>query len=217
MKHDSAAPRRHSIRLRRYDYSEAGAYFVTLCAQDRRCLFGRITQGQARLNEAGAIVRQCWHDIPFHFPRVELDCFVVMPNHIHGIIALPYTPADAATHPRRGAVSETRRGAACRAHRKEQFGRPTPGSIPTIIRSFKSAATKRVNELRQTPGATLWQRNYWERVIRDERELNLVREYILNNPAQWELDKLHPHSSAPSGLGSSRGTRAGSDDEPWMV
>ncbi|MBI3773250.1 MAG: transposase [Gammaproteobacteria bacterium] len=84
-----------------------------------------------------------------------------------------------------------RRGTAHRTPTVEQFGRPVSGSLPTIVRSFKSAVTKRVNELQQTPGATLWQRNYWERIIRNESELNLIREYIRNNPAQWELDRLY--------------------------
>jgi len=79
----------------------------------------------------------------------------------------------------------------------EQFGRPVSGSIPTIIRSFKSAVTKRINELRQTPGAKLWQRNYWEHIVRNEPELNRIREYIQNNPTQWEWDRLYDGHGAP--------------------
>ncbi len=165
---------RRSIRLQDYDYSLAGAYFVTICASGRECLFGEVAGGVERLNETGRVVQECWNDIPGHFPHAELDEFVVMPNHLHGIIVID------------------RRGTACRARIDESFGRPVAGSLPTIIRSFKSAAAKRINALRDNPGAPVWQRNYYERVIRDDRELNGIRQYIADNPAKWEQDENHP-------------------------
>jgi REP element-mobilizing transposase RayT len=116
----------------------------------------------------GQTVEFIWHEIPNHFSQTKLDAFVVMPDHIHGIVFI-----------------NRRRGTACRAPMTmEQFGQPVPGSVPTIVRSFKSAATKHINELRQTPGVKLWQRNYWEHIIRDDRELDNVRKYIQNNPAK---------------------------------
>ncbi|MCP9448033.1 MAG: hypothetical protein NNA22_10760, partial [Nitrospira sp.] len=124
--HGMPCPNRRSIRLKGYDYSQAGAYFVTVCTQDRTCLFGDVADGEMRLNDAGGIARQCWFDIPAHFPNASLDEFIVMPNHVHGIIVVDG------------------RGTACRAP-TEQFGRPVTGSIPTIIRSFKSAVTKQIN------------------------------------------------------------------------
>lgn len=165
-----AAPRRNrrSIRLFSYDYSQNGAYFVTVCTQNRECLFGEVVHGEMRLNHAGQIANQCWRNIPTHFPHVDIDEFILMPNHIHGILVIDG------------------RGTACRAPTGEQFGKPVSGSIPTIIRSFKSAATKRVNESHGTPGTKLWQRNYYEHIIRDDDELNRIRQYILDNPAQWE-------------------------------
>jgi REP element-mobilizing transposase RayT len=165
--------RRRSLRLREYDYSQAGAYFVTICAYQRKCLFGDIVRGEMRLTRPGMIVQHCWDAIPAHFPNLDLDEFVVMPNHVHGIVLI-----------------DDGRGAPCRNPAVEQFGRSMPGSIPTLVRSFKSAATRRVNETRQAHGAKLWQRNYWEHIVRNEPELNRLREYIQNNPAQWDLDNL---------------------------
>ncbi|MCP9448186.1 MAG: hypothetical protein NNA22_11550, partial [Nitrospira sp.] len=119
---------RRSIRLKGYDYSQTGAYFITAVTQDRVCLFGEVVDGEMRVNKFGEIARHCWFDIPAHFPHAELDAFVVMPNHVHGII-----------------VIVDGRGTACRAP-TERFGHPVTGSIPTVIRSFKSAVTKRINE-----------------------------------------------------------------------
>ncbi|MCP9441172.1 MAG: hypothetical protein NNA20_01135 [Nitrospira sp.] len=177
-------PNRRSLRLKGYDYSRPGAYFVTIVTQNRACLFGEVVDGAMRLNEIGKIVRQCWLDIPAHFAHTELDEFVVMPNHVHGII-----------------VIIDGRGTACRAP-TEQFGRPVTGSIPTVIRSFKSAVTTHITQQRGTPGAPVWQRNYYEHIIRNEGELHGIREYITNNPLQWAMDREHPdniraHGRAP--------------------
>lgn len=166
--------RRRSIRLQTYDYATAGAYFLTICTKEHHNLFGQIIEGTMHLNDTGHIVHQCWQDIPLHFPHLQLDEHTIMPNHIHGIIFI-------ADHG----------GTACRVPTKEQFGRPVSGSIPTIVRSFKSAVTKNVNKLCQSHRDTLWQRNYWEHVIRDDEKLNSIRGYIHNNPAQWGLDELY--------------------------
>jgi REP element-mobilizing transposase RayT len=163
--------------LREYDYSQTGAYFITICTHERICLFGDIMNGEMRLNDAGWIVQQCWDQIPEHSPHVELGEFIVMPNHVHGIIVIAETPNVGARH----AVPLP-----------EKFCKPVPGSIPTIVRSFKSAVTKRINELRNTPGAPVWQRNYYEHIIRNEESLNRIRKYIANNPTQWELDRENP-------------------------
>ncbi len=174
MRYDPDIHHRRSIRLKDYDYSQAGAYFITICTQNRECLFGEIKDGQMRLNEMGKITAIEWENTSVLRPNIELDEWVVMPNHFHGII-----------------IILDGRGTARRAPTAvEQFGKPVSGSIPTIIRSFKSAVTKRINEYRQMVGAKLWQRNYWERIIRNETELNHIREYIHNNPDSWEQDKL---------------------------
>jgi len=173
---------RRSIRLPEYDYSQPGAYFVTVCTQERGPLFGEVVDGAMRLNEAGRTAQACWEEIPTHFRGITVDAFVVMPNHIHGIV-----------------IITDRRGTACRAPTgMERFGEPVAGSLPTIMRSFKSAVTKRVNELRGTPGVRLWQRNFYERVIRGEEELKRARQYILDNPLRWHLDPENPTRPSPA-------------------
>jgi putative transposase len=170
MKYDPAIHHRRSIRLQGYDYSQAGAYFVTICTQNRECLFGDIVNGGMRLNEAGRVVESVWDGLPGHYAHVELDAMVIMPNHFHGIIVLAPTPA-AVRH-----------------------------GLSEIVRALKTFSSRRINEMRQSTGAKLWQRNYWEHIVRNEPELNRIREYIHNNPAQWELDKLHPNNPVGAGL-----------------
>jgi len=169
---------RRSIRLAGCDYSQAGAYFVTVCAQDRICLFGDIMNGEMRLNDAGKIVHDEWLRTADIRSNVELDVFVVMPNHFHAIILL---------HP-------DGRGTLQRAPTVEQFGKPTSNTIPTIVRLFKSVSTKRINEIRHTPGAAIWQRNYYEHIIRNDESLNRIREYIMTNPIRWEADEENPNA-----------------------
>jgi putative transposase len=167
--HDAPQRNRRPIRLQGYDYSQAGAYFITVCTQNRECLFGEIANGEMRLNHAGRVVVSVWDGLPGHYSHVELDTMVIMPNHFHGIIVL--APVGAVRH-----------------------------GLSEIVRALKTFSSRRINELRQTPGAKLWQRNYWEHIVRNETELNRIREYIHNNPAQWELDKLHPNNPVGAGL-----------------
>jgi REP element-mobilizing transposase RayT len=191
-------PQRHhrrSIRLRGYDYSQAGAYFVTVCTHDRMCLFGEIMDRQMRLNAAGRVVEQCWNQIPEHFPHVELDEFVVMPNHVHGIIVIAETV---------GAIHESPLQSP--RERRQML-------LPKIIGRFKTNTAKRINEMRDTPGTSVWQRNYYEHIIRNVESLNGIRKYSMNNPLQWALDRENPdmslqgqpHRVAPTG------------DEPWRI
>ena len=133
------------------------------------------------LSPIGKTAQEYWLQIPKHFNHVELDEYVIMPNHIHGIIII--------NDNRRG--DDTRRDTACRVP-TNQFGKPVRGSLSTIIRSYKSAVTKRINELRNTPGTKLWQRNFYEQIIRNDHELYEIRKYIINNPAQWQLDSEYP-------------------------
>lgn len=190
MKKETDHRHRRSIRLPGYDYSQTGAYFITICADNRECLFGRIVNGEMILNELGLIVRAEWIKTAQLRDYVVLGEWIIMPNHFHCIIII------------RGFVPPGR-GAARRAPTApiepinnqtsapfEQFGKPTVGSIPTIIRSFKSAVTKAVNEHRHTPGALVWQRNYYEHIIRDDEDYARIAEYIVNNPLGWENDKL---------------------------
>jgi putative transposase len=142
--------------------------------QNRECLFGHVLDGEMVSNDAGRMVAEEWMKSADIRNEIELEAFVVMPNHVHGIIVIDG------------------RGTARRAPTCERFGQPTVGSIPTIVRAFKSACTKQINELRGTPGAKLWQRNYYEHVIRDEDDLNRIRQYILDNPARWAKDENNP-------------------------
>ena len=171
---------RKSIRLKEWDYTEPGAYFVTICTHRREHLFGRVVDGVMELNELGEIVRACWDELPTHFPRVELDAFVVMPNHVHGIIVIMADDIVGATH-------------ASPLHPRG----PAPHSLGAIVGSFKSAVTRRINILRGTPGARVWQRNYWEHIIRNERVLNAIRRYIVYNPDRWTWDRYNPGAVGP--------------------
>jgi REP element-mobilizing transposase RayT len=175
---------RRSVRIKGYDYSSPGAYFVTLCVNRRKCTLGRIAVNEIRLSSIGRNVKQYWEGIPDHFPQVLLDEFIVMPNHMHGIIIITDTPC---------------RGTACRAPTTDKFGKPTRGSLSTIIRSFKSTVTKHVNKQKSKGMArrshaenSFWQRNYYEHVVRGENDLNRIRQYILNNPFCWKDDEENP-------------------------
>lgn len=181
--------RRRSIRLSGYDYTQPGVYFVTLCTQNRECFFGEIINGKMILNEYGKIVDACWAAIPEHFNHVMLDTYVVMPNHVHGIITIMVRNGSGV-----GARHAVPLPSDLSSNSFESFGKPVRGSIPTVIRSFKSAVAKRVNQIRDTPGISIWQRNFHERVIRDERELNQIREYVNHNPLSWDLDRNNPEN-----------------------
>jgi REP element-mobilizing transposase RayT len=183
---DSARPNRRSIRLRGYDYSKVGAYFVTICAQNRTCLFGEIVDGGMRLNDAGQMVQLVWNEMPAFYPGVETDEFVVMPNHIHGIIIL------VGAAPRGRPVLGQARGPA-----------PTM-SLGDVVQRFKTMTTKRYADAVKQSGwspfsGRLWQRNYYEHIVRNDDELNRIREYIVNNPLQWALDRDNPNGQYPTG------------------
>jgi REP element-mobilizing transposase RayT len=201
MTYDPARHHRRSIRLRGYDYTQAGAYFVTLCAQGRECLFGTITAGETILNELGQIVQEEWKRSSEIRREIELDEFVVMPNHMHGIIWIlesddvradgrPPQPGSAPLVLMDGRVPQPGGAPIVRAD-----GRPpqrAPKSLGSFVAGFKSAATKRINEQRGMPSVPVWQRNYYEHIIRNDADLQRIREYIFNNPLKWELDQLHP-------------------------
>lgn len=167
---------RRSLRLMGYDYSQ-GAYFVSVCAANQKCRFGHVFEGEMRLTDEGEIVTEEWLKTPALRPHGQLDQFIVMPNHFHGILVLD---ADAG-------------GTARRAPTIQRFATSVTGSLPTIVRAFKAAVTNRINALWNTPGAVIWQRNYYEHVIRDEESLNRIREYIINNPWRWDLDRENPN------------------------
>ncbi|AJF06517.1 transposase [Geoalkalibacter subterraneus] len=180
--------RRRSMRLRDYDYVGAGAYFVTVCAWRRECLFGDGVDGGVLLNDVGVVVRDEWLRTAVIRPNIKLDEFVVMPNHFHAIfwITDPVGATRWVAHDR-DAWSQTRA-----TQRVAPTAGPRSGSVGAIIGQFKSAATKRINTLRHDIDNPVWQRNYHEHVIRGDRDLQAVRQYIVDNPAKWELDVNHP-------------------------
>ena len=168
--------RRRSLRLPRFDYTQQGAYFVTVCTRSRACVFGEIVNGEMQLNDSGRVAQRVWEEIPTHFLQVEIDAWVVMPNHVHGVLVIT-GPHVGATH----ASPLQRAGAG-----------PPKRSIGAIVGSYKSAVSKRINAMRGTPGAAVWQRNYYEHVIRNEAALNRIRQYIVDNPARWAEDPENP-------------------------
>jgi REP element-mobilizing transposase RayT len=182
--------------LREYEYNRGGAYFVTMCTHERECLFGDVVDGAVRLTDMGRMVQECWDAISNHFPHCELDAFVVMPNHVHGIVAFagdvnPVGAQHAA--PDFGlSVSKAWAQHAAPLHSVLPPRTVAPGSVGAIIRSFKSTVTKRFNIRRDNPGAPVWQRRYYERIIRDDRELDGIRQYIADNPGKWAEDENHP-------------------------
>lgn len=180
---------RRSIRLKGYDYAQVGAYFVTICAYKRECLFGSIVDGEMKIKPFGDILAEEWRRSAELRPQIELTEYVVMPNHFHGIVLINHMDTPRRTHMCR-AVN-------CRADgldlgTPEQFGKPLAGTLPTIMRSFKAAVTRRINELRDTPGSLVWQSNYHEHIIRNDSDYACIAKYIAYNPHRWIEDSLHP-------------------------
>lgn len=168
--------RRKSIRLRGYDYSQAGAYFITVCTKDRKELLGTIRDGKMRASPIGRIVQACWAALPTHYPNVQLDAFVVMPNHVHGIIVI------LDDDPNRKQVGEGLRPSPTGKTRN----RPP---LSEIVRAFKSFSARRINEQTARGGESFWQRGYYDHIIRHERSLERIRDYILTNPLRWQYDR----------------------------
>ena len=184
MRYDPERQHRRSIRLKQHDYTQVGVYFVTLCAHNREYWFGHMDGQEMHRSECGGITADCWQQIPRHFPHVVLDAFVVMPNHLHGIVVIDARAThDRATHDRATHASPLQ---------SVRPAGPGGGSLGAIIGSFKSAVTRQVNVARGEPGPPIWQRNYYEHVVRNKKTLNAIREYILLNPSRWAQDVENP-------------------------
>ena len=215
-----ALPQRRSLRLRDYDYSLAGAYFVTMCTYQRASFLGWIVDGEVWLGSRGEAVMACWEAIAEHYPQVEVDAFVVMPNHVHGIIvigdagegevsrwgatggtcpapttAAPDQPDDGDQGADRGAGERSAQGTAggtCPAPTEGQKGRLARPALGHVVASFKAASTRAIRELDVPTPKVIWQRGYHEHVIRGEMALAHIRQYIADNPAKWEFDHDNP-------------------------
>lgn len=181
---NTAEKRRRSIRLYGYDYSVAGAYFVTICTHRRECRFGRIpSNGNVTLNHDGRIAFEEWRSSAEMREEMDLDAFVVMPNHVHGIVIIKHDISD-------GNVGAT--GQSPLQQPEYPPRGPARRSLASFIVGYKGAVTRRINALRKTPGAPVWQRNYYERIIRNDDELNRARFYIQENPTRWADDDYNP-------------------------
>ena len=193
-RYDPKIHHRRSIRLRGYDYSHWGDYFVTIVAQGRACLFGEVVDHEMRLNEAGSMVQDLWQGLSHRFPGIEVGSFVVMPNHVHGIIYL----------------YETVRASLVDAHNSQESenSRATTRVAPTVggvVGAFKSQSTVEYVRGVRARGwrrfrNRLWQRNYYEHIVRGDKSLGKIERYILDNPANWSLDPENP-LNLPSALG----------------
>jgi REP element-mobilizing transposase RayT len=174
MGHLSGIIKPNSLRLKGYDYSKAGFYFVTICTQGGQHIFGQIKKGKMVLNEYGKTAEMCLNELSSHYSNMKLDTYTIMPNHIHVILVLH------------------------EAHEDDNVGATTPtvtstlslvmdsmkNSLSEIIRGFKTFSSRRINEIRNTPGMSVWQRSFYDRIIRDEKELNGIRAYVRINPAK---------------------------------
>ncbi len=182
MPFDPLKHHRRSIRLKGYDYSSPSEYYITICTKNRECVFGVIEGGKMILNDAGKIAEQCWLEIPDHYPGIELDVFVIMPNHIHGIIVIAFCNAEMSSV---GAQDFEPLHDSPR-YPENKFQKTIPRSIGSIVRGYKTGVT--IWFRKNTDVYSVWQRNYYERIIRNDTELNNIREYIINNPANWKND-----------------------------
>jgi len=181
---------RHSIRLKGYDYSLPGAYFITLVTYQRECKFGEIIRGEMTVNIAGQVVWDVWNSLPDRYPKIELGEAVVMPNHFHGIIWIKPPVGVGAVHelPQREPPQlESLQPEEVRQRRRQML-------LPKVIGYFKMNTAKRINTILDTSGLSVWQRDYFERIIRDEREFNTICRYIHDNPLEWELDRENPRN-----------------------
>jgi putative transposase len=208
---------RRSIRLKGYDYSSPGAYFITICTYQRECWFGEIVDCEMRLNEFGKMVNAFWQRLPFHFLNLQLDAFVVMPNHVHGILVLTDQPRRGAAlgqdledntddlnpnaTPHHNPLSEPGVAFGTKLLGSSQDGLPNAAPLPSrlgtgtvgaIVLNFKSVTTRSFNRMKRSPGGSIWQRNYYEHIIRSEEALQHIRQYVYNNPITWQQDQLHP-------------------------
>ena len=201
MPYNPAIHNRHSIRLPGYDYTQPGAYYLTILTHKKEHLFGKVVDGIVQLSPVGEIVHEEWLKIPTNFSNVVLDAFVIMPNHMHGILVITdgemrsgkgkaFSPDFAKSG--ENALPLRLETATSPSHtQSESLTTPPrlgsqPGSLPAIVQNFKSVSSRKINKLLKSPGSTIWHRNYYEHVIRDEVDFDRIVAYIEQNPQKWE-------------------------------
>ena len=177
MKFDPQIHHRRSIRLPDYDYSQPGAYFITTVTRGRECLFGEIKDGVMHLNDAGQIIWDVWNSLPARYPQIALGAAMVMPNHFHGIVIINETPV--------GVIHELPLREETRVERRRM-------TIPLAVGYFKMNTAKRINKILDSEGVPVWQRNYYEHIIRNDEEHNRIHLYIEANVANWVRDDENP-------------------------
>lgn len=191
MTYNPALHNRQSIRLQGYDYSQPGAFFITICTYKKEKHFGEIVNGEVKLNLVGQYAFHQWKMIPQRFENVELDEFIIMPNHIHGIIVIRSSRGE-------GSENEMMDGkqrlfsdpSPLQIHERNQPNGTVPGSIGAIVQNFKSGTSRKINAMPKMKGIQLWQTNYYEHIIRDEKDYARIVYYIRHNPLEWEQDEL---------------------------
>ena len=181
---------RQSIRLKGFDYSQPGAYFVTICTNNHENLFGEIENNSISLNKFGIIVSEKWNNIHIHFKNVILGEYIIMPNHLHGIIVLIESDERAKHFKTSREIIENENTNA--SPLREILRGTESGSLSAIIQNFISVSSRKINKIRQIRGVKVWQRGFYERIIRNNKELNAIRNYIINNPMNWEMDENNP-------------------------
>jgi REP element-mobilizing transposase RayT len=206
MKYNPKIHHRQSIRLRGYDYSQPGSYFITLCTQNRECNLGEIINNQMKFTVRGFIIHEFWSKIPDHFPNVELDEFIVMPNHVHGIIVINDNFHEGGKHQQNHEEGGENNTAGGQKNPAGGENNPEGGETPPlrkktlgqVIAYYKYQTTKIINQVDDTPGLRMWQRNYYDRIIHHEKILELARQYIFQNPFRWDKDPHHPRKLSQS-------------------
>lgn len=187
MPYDPENDHRRSIRLTNYDYTFPGAYYVTITTHERKRIFREIQLSEIHLSKIGMITRLEWERLPKRFDHMDLGAFVIMPNHIHGIIIISRRDTGKLEINNNGQRSP-------RVLTNERFGAPVEGSIPTIIRSFKSSVSLRCRLLAGREGKSIWQSGYYEHIVRDVEDMDRITGYIEANPSNWkdEIQSGHP-------------------------
>lgn len=196
---------RKSPRKKDYDYTLSGAYFVTICTYERQLIFGDIVDSEMQHTSLGQIAHNCWHTSPDHFPDVEIDCFVVMPNHVHVIVINHDQDTNDEKYPNLNDNVGNRYACSLQDNKSNtpeptrgifKNGRFIPpgvksGSLGAMVGSYESTVTKIANRTLSDPPSKLWQRFYHDHIIRNEREFNMIRQYVHANPARWDADRFN--------------------------
>jgi putative transposase len=184
---------KNSLRLRGFDYASEGAYFVTLIVHEHKCIFGKVVQGKVTHSKCGQIACEEWLRSSEVRSEIVLydDEFIVMPNHLHGIVWINNNDGFESINPRLSKPLVRATGRLPIRDEVNSVTGPRPKSLSAFVAGYKSAVTKKINSLKGTPGYPVWMRNYHDRIVRNERELSAIRRYIHENPLKWELDRYY--------------------------